>query len=172
MQGFDFTIDQVTGMPFTGRFKLRLGRVPQGGRTFAICLRLPEWLPERPEIFVNGHDTEYEVNHGYAVIHRKWLNRDEVYLNFPEEPTFRFNAADGTTSLQTRMLVDAFPRLGDIPAGNPQLQAITDIYDDGMTAHPHYKVVFRAQDQLYELIASPYLDVPAHARRIWVKKSE
>ncbi len=171
MKDFDFTIDQVTGMPFAGRFKIRLGRVPHGGRDFVICLRLPEWLSERPEIYVNGHDWEYDTLRGYAVISRKWLNRDEVYFNFPELP-FVQKSDDGATSfLRNRALIYAFPAIESIPEANPVLTRIVSEYDDGITPHPHYKVIFRVGNKDYEAIASPYLDVSADKRHVKISVS-
>jgi DUF1680 family protein len=87
-------IEQRTDYPWDGSiiFKLR----PQNETAFTVRLRIPSWVNGRPlstdlynyhaptpseyHIFVNGQETDVEIENGYALISRKWSPDDELVL--------------------------------------------------------------------------------------------
>lgn len=91
-------IMQHTDYPRTGTISLTIH--PARKRTFALRCRVPGWAQGRPvptdlyryadsrgsfSIRVNGKDTGYRMENGYAVIRRKWKKGDKVELCFPME---------------------------------------------------------------------------------------
>ncbi|HKO14388.1 MAG TPA: beta-L-arabinofuranosidase domain-containing protein [Acidobacteriaceae bacterium] len=52
--------------------------------TFALKLRVPGWLDQRPTVLVNGQPAVAETSRGFAVIRRRWTTGDTVRLEFPQ----------------------------------------------------------------------------------------
>lgn len=119
------TLDQVTAMPSDGRVRFRVGGLRRGAGPMAFRFRLPEWqggdavaagpmaeavgTAPRPVIYVNGHETDYEVVDGYAVVERRWRNRDEVYFDFSLQPQALRRRSDGAMAWRRGPLVYVFP---------------------------------------------------------------
>lgn len=86
---FSCRLEQITSQPFSSEVKLRFSRLPCGGQTFAVRLRLPEWCVGQPEVFVNGREVDgCDVSHGYLIINRTWREGDEIYFSLPVAPAF------------------------------------------------------------------------------------
>lgn len=83
--GLDLTLDQMTDMPFFPRVKLRISGIPPQTR-LKLRLRKPSWQTSPLEVYVNGHETEYDTVNGYIVIDRQWKSGDEVYTDFDLTP--------------------------------------------------------------------------------------
>ena len=91
-------IAQETDYPWDGKIRLTVN--PGKRQTFALRCRIPGWAQDRPvptglyrydgkgkgyTIRVNGKETDFRVEDGYAVILRKWKKGDTVQLDFPME---------------------------------------------------------------------------------------
>lgn len=125
--GLRLTLDQVTAMPADGRVRFRVGGLRRSMTPLTLRFRLPEWqggesstlapsvstagAAQRPVIYVNGHETDYEVVDGYAVVERRWRNRDEVYFDFSLQPQALCRHADEAMAWRCG------PRLFLFPAG-------------------------------------------------------
>lgn len=91
-------IRQETDYPWDGKINLTIE--PKKKQTFALRLRIPGWAQNRPvptdlyhyigegkgfTLTVNGQETDYRMENGYAVVRRKWNKGDRVELNLPME---------------------------------------------------------------------------------------
>lgn len=91
-------IRQETDYPWDGKISLTIE--PKKKQTFALRLRIPGWAQNRPvptdlyhyvgegkgfTLTVNGQETDYRMENGYAVVRRKWNKGDRVELNLPME---------------------------------------------------------------------------------------
>ncbi len=91
-------IRQKTDYPWDGKISLTIE--PKKKQTFALRLRIPGWAQNRPvptdlyhyigegkgfTLTVNGQETDYRMENGYAVVRRKWNKGDRVELNLPME---------------------------------------------------------------------------------------
>jgi DUF1680 family protein len=52
---------------------------------FALQLRIPAWMTQRPVIRVNGKAAVFATRNGFARIHRRWRRGDTVALELPME---------------------------------------------------------------------------------------
>ena len=156
---FNFMLDQLTAMPFGPMVKLRL-RVPDGAALpLALHLRLPEWAVDVPEIYVNGHEADYDVERGYAVIRRTWRARDEVYMLFDLSPRL---VSDGGNS---------FLRCGSIvycPQDSIAADAVAWVEPAGadtLSRHPLYDLCYQAGSDTVCTRLRPYFETPQPLRR-------
>lgn len=80
------SLDQVTGMPFSPRVKLRIGGIRNGTR-FTLYLRVPDWQKTPLTVYINGRDEDLPVENGFLRIYRRWNRGDEVFfdLDFQEQ---------------------------------------------------------------------------------------
>lgn len=108
----DFIVDQITALPYEGRLKVRISGLKKGRTPLTLRIRIPDWATRQnascssyrfcaepqplPTIYVNGRDERIPVENGYYVIHRKWNNGDEVYLDFPTD-FFRISSTEAST---------------------------------------------------------------------------
>lgn len=141
------TLDQVTAMPSEGSVRFRVGGLRRGTKPLALRFRLPEWqggdaaaagpkaeavgTAPRPVIYVNGHETDYEVVDGYAVVERRWRNRDEVFFDFSLQPQALRRRSDGAMAWRRGPLVYLFPATalgGGLAAG---AAAVPEVVADG-----------------------------------------
>jgi uncharacterized protein len=93
-------ISQESRYPWDGEITLRFDRAAVG--PFEVALRIPGWargeaVPSdlyrfpgdsetgvsRIEIRVNGRETDYRTENGYAVLMRDWQNGDEIRFSLP-----------------------------------------------------------------------------------------
>lgn len=51
--------------------------------TYAVKFRMPWWLKDRMQIFVNGEEVDYAEENGFAVVTREWHN-DNVIVVLPK----------------------------------------------------------------------------------------
>ena len=94
------SITQETEYPWNGQVKLTV--TPGKAEAFALQVRIPSWLSDRPvpgsdlytfadaqkeayTISVNGKKISTKPSHGYVEIERTWNPGDVVELNFPME---------------------------------------------------------------------------------------
>jgi uncharacterized protein len=59
---------------------------------FALRMRIPGWLEEKPRIEINGAPAAYDSERGFAVIRRRWRTGDSLALELPQR--FRTEAID------------------------------------------------------------------------------
>lgn len=92
-------LDQSTDYPWDG--KIRLTVAPDSEQEFAMMLRIPGWVENKPVpsdlyaytdisdikpgVTVNGTPVDYEIVKGYAVINNKWKAGDVIDLDLPME---------------------------------------------------------------------------------------
>lgn len=98
--GDSVSITQETEYPWNGQVKLTV--TPGKAEAFALQVRIPSWLSDRPvpgsdlytfadaqkeayTISVNGKKVSTKPSHGYVEIERTWNPGDVVELNFPME---------------------------------------------------------------------------------------
>ncbi len=101
----DVAIKMETNYPWDGKVTLMVN--PNKKTNFKLHIRLPEWSRRdispgdlyfpagsslggvfypNPPITVNGHDAEYKIENGYAVIQRNWQRGDKVGFTFNMTP--------------------------------------------------------------------------------------
>lgn len=97
------SIRQTTGLPWTGDVSLAVEPAANGSR-FRVLVRIPAWTGEKPVagdlysyitpagedivLKINGIDADITIDHGFAVIDRKWNAGDVVDIIFPMNPRF------------------------------------------------------------------------------------
>ncbi|MDO4283913.1 MAG: glycoside hydrolase family 127 protein [Eubacteriales bacterium] len=86
LDGAPFTLTQETSFPFgtSVRFSVKRGAQTDGPRRGTIAIRIPSYV-ESPLLSLNGHDCEYRMEKGYALIERSWDESgdgDELLLSF------------------------------------------------------------------------------------------
>ncbi|TWT36168.1 Non-reducing end beta-L-arabinofuranosidase [Posidoniimonas corsicana] len=96
--GVETQITEETNYPFDGTIRLQLD--PKTPARFAVRLRLPTWTTDRlapgelyryaggkpdraPRLSVNGTQTAFTADRGFAVIEREWSAGDELVLELP-----------------------------------------------------------------------------------------
>lgn len=94
------TVEQLTGMPHSGRVKIRIEGLRQEQTRLKVCLRIPMWAVRRPypdfafavsgdilpmpAVHVNGRELlEYKTERGFLTIDRAWNNGDEIFFDLP-----------------------------------------------------------------------------------------
>jgi hypothetical protein len=90
-------LNQQTTYPWDGNVKITIK--PQKKSLFAVCLRIPGWVRNQPvpsnlysfinpvketiSIKVNGQNTDYKTENGYAIINREWKQGDVIEYLLP-----------------------------------------------------------------------------------------
>lgn len=163
-EGLDLLIDQATQMPFGPMMKLRLRDINGKNATFTLRLRLPEWGTSHPEIFINGHETDYEVERGYAVIHRTWRPYDELYMVFDILPK---GIVKGDRTMFRCGPVVYCPQ-DSIPS-DTQLR-LFEGGEDELSHHPIYTLQYTQGNDILKTSLRPYFETPPLKRHIWLHK--
>ena len=97
--GKKLTIVQQNNYPWDGGLLFTVD--PQSAMNFDMRIRIPGWaqneaipsdlysyehqFAQKAEIKVNGLPVDYKVEHGYALISRKWKKGDKIDVNLPME---------------------------------------------------------------------------------------
>lgn len=89
-RGAKITVTQQTDFPLADTTTLHFDTSTPVA--FALKLRVPAWLDQRPTVLVNGHPAIVETSRGFAIIRRRWATGDSVRLQFPQ--IFRTEAID------------------------------------------------------------------------------
>jgi DUF1680 family protein len=92
-------IIQQNNYPWNGLLNIKVQ--PTTAAVFDVKLRIPGWVQNKAipsdlysfenknttayTLKVNGKPVKYTVEHGYAVLHRKWQKGDQIQLNLPME---------------------------------------------------------------------------------------
>ena len=116
------TLTQDTGYPWSGATRITVDPPAEGA--FALRLRIPGWarnepVPsdlyryldaagEAPALRVNGAPARIEMEHGFAVVRRRWRPGDVVELDLPM-PVRRVVSHDGVTGNRGRIAVERGP---------------------------------------------------------------
>ena len=90
------SVSQKANFPWDGKVEIKLN--PESGHKFTVKLRIPGWSqneaipgnlykfdnaePQKVSILVNGAQTEYVLNKGYAEITRRWNAGDKILVDF------------------------------------------------------------------------------------------
>jgi len=90
-------LEQHTRYPWDGHVRIRVE--PHGDRNFAIAIRIPGWAREqivpsdlyrflkpcadRPVVTLNGRPWPLELQDGYVVLRRSWVDGDVIGLDLP-----------------------------------------------------------------------------------------
>lgn len=77
------TLRQETKYPQDGAVNFTVGSLGAAPQNLAICLRVPSWLKQTPQISVNGKWQKLEMQNGYAVLSRPWKNGDKISCVMP-----------------------------------------------------------------------------------------
>ena len=117
-------LTQETQYPWTGTVKLMVE--PEQSKEFSLLIRIPMWTqnqpmpgdlyhysenyPDRVVITVNGEETAYETESGYARLKRKWEKGDVIEMNIPMPirkvfPNRKIKYDTGLTALERGPLV-------------------------------------------------------------------
>ena len=163
-EGLDLLIDQATQMPFGPMMKLRLRDINGRNATFTLRLRLPEWGTPHPDIFINGHETDYEVERGYAVIRRTWRPYDELYMVFDILP----KAIVKGDSTMFRCGPVVYCPQDSIPS-DTQLRLLEG-GEDELSHHPLYTLQYTQGSDTLRTSLRPYFETPPLNRHIWMRK--
>ncbi len=83
MPGYNITITQKTGYPWSGISTFTMG-LP-GAKTFGFFVRIPAWSPAAA-VSVNGQTATPQVSAGYANITRTWNSGDSVTITLDVSP--------------------------------------------------------------------------------------
>lgn len=161
---FDVRIDQVTNMPFLAQVKFRFGGIDAKGQTLTMRFRIPEWVTTDMPLYVNGHDTPYEIINGYAVVKRTWKTNDEVYFILPIDPHFEEHS--DSLIMRSGPMLYTFDTL---PA-DAVPEEIVSSEEDEQSQMFFYDVRFSttAEEKVYT--AKPYLLSTDNKRQLWVRK--
>lgn len=89
-QGLAVSVEQRTNYPLDDRITIRV--TCTAPVKFALRMRIPAWLEERPAIQVNGQPSAFQAIRGFAVLRRVWRSGDVVSLDLPQ--SFRTEAID------------------------------------------------------------------------------
>ena len=83
---------QETNFP-EGEHTTMTVRTRAPSKPFTLALRVPGWLPETPEIHINGRRQSVRAQPGtFALLERSWKNGDRVEMHLPQ--SFRDEAID------------------------------------------------------------------------------
>lgn len=90
-------LEQKTRYPWDGNVKIRV--MPQGTKEFTIALRIPGWAQGKPmpgnlyqyldpevesvKVTLNGAKVPIKLEKGYLMIHRSWLDGDQIEMELP-----------------------------------------------------------------------------------------
>lgn len=97
VNGTPVAIEQQNNYPWDG--DLRFTILTANPNTFSLRIRIPGWalnaaipsdlytyessMQNKPVITINGKETQYEIQQGYAVLTRNWKKGDQVKLILP-----------------------------------------------------------------------------------------
>jgi len=97
VNGKKLTITQQNNYPWDGGLQFTLD--PQSAMNLDMRIRIPGWAQneaiasdlysyenqsaQKAEIKVNGQPVDYKMDHGYAVISRKWKKNDKIKVDLP-----------------------------------------------------------------------------------------
>jgi DUF1680 family protein len=74
VQNHPVSLDVKTEYPYDGKISVQMS-----AGDYALCLRIPGWSREF-SIRVNGKKVSYTMEHGYAILDRKWQDGDKTEL--------------------------------------------------------------------------------------------
>ncbi len=154
----DIIVDQSTAMPWQGMVKLRVQSGNHRTLVTTLRLRLPEWADERPTLFINGHETDYNVQQGYAVIRRQWMRYDELYLVFNTLPR-PIDVAGGQVF-----------RCGPVVYCAQEIKStfkphiLSAAAPDEQTGHPRYSLSSANPSDSSQVMLCPYFEVEPSSR--------
>src|SRR5262249_50853354 len=82
VHGRNMILNTDTRYPWDGR--IQIGLQMDEPTECTLSFRIPSWC-RNPSIMINGERLELSaiVNRGYARISRRWMDSDEIQLNFP-----------------------------------------------------------------------------------------
>lgn len=99
VEGNPVVLSQTTNYPWSG--EVRISVSPATESNFTLCVRIPGWARNQPvpsnlycytnaadtpiPITINGQQTNYTTENGYAMLSRNWKPGDVVALSFPME---------------------------------------------------------------------------------------
>ena len=81
-KGTSVTVEQRTEYPLSE--KVTLSVTCDAPATFALRLRIPGWLQQRPTLRLNGKPVAHTTHRGFAVLYRTWRSGDSVTLELPQ----------------------------------------------------------------------------------------
>ena len=84
------TLAQETNYPLGENIALRVNC--SAPVEFAIRLRIPAWMQTSPQLRVNGTPVHADLQKGFAVVRRRWMDGDTIALELPMQ--FRAEAID------------------------------------------------------------------------------
>jgi hypothetical protein len=88
--GAAFTLTQETAYPLDENITLHVDC--KRPAVFALYLRVPAWIAQRPAVRVNGKPVPVEIRLGFTRIRRRWSSGDMVTIELPAE--FRTEPVD------------------------------------------------------------------------------
>ena len=177
LSGADMQVHQTTTYPWDGNVVLDLGlRKPVRGE---VRLRIPGWCKDYT-LTVNGNAVQTPEEKGYAVLSRKWQDKDriELILNMPVEVVAadpRVKEDEGKRAIQRGPIVYCMEQV-DNPDGFDSLQ-LTEGMEFRMEKLPkkqwwgHEILQITAQNGEDELVLIPYFawdNREAGKMKVWI----
>ncbi|HOW25335.1 MAG TPA: glycoside hydrolase family 127 protein [Bacteroidales bacterium] len=120
--GKDLKINQKTTYPWDGQILLTMD--PGSSGVFDLCIRIPGWAgneavpsnlyafsdtaESRTDIRINGTLADYQLDRGYAILHRHWKKGDQVEIALPM-PVRRVKANDAVINDRNKVALQRGP---------------------------------------------------------------
>ncbi|WP_460557943.1 glycoside hydrolase family 127 protein [Ferruginibacter profundus] len=147
------TITQNTNYPWQGKNEITVQ--PDKGALFAVHIRIPGWAINQPSpgnlysdmnqsstaftILLNGKPVKYEMEKGYAVIHRTWNKGDKILLDLPMEVK-KVIANSNVKSDKDRFALQMGPIVYCLESPDNKDSAVMNIVvDKNAVVQPEYK---------------------------------
>ncbi|WP_220036917.1 glycoside hydrolase family 127 protein [Paenibacillus sambharensis] len=78
------TLKQHSELPWQGNVQLGIRTDAEKGAMFTLALRVPSWCTSM-HILINGVPYMADIDNGYALIRRTWMDGDRIDLSIPME---------------------------------------------------------------------------------------
>jgi len=88
---------------------------------FALRMRIPGWMAEKPQLRVNGKPVHPNMLQGFAVVRRRWTSGDTLACEFPMQ--FRTEAIDDLHPETVALLCGPLVYVEQNPAGDKAAHA-------------------------------------------------
>ena len=155
-------LEQTTQYPWDGKVQIK---VVKGGGKFAIKLRMPSWLSDKPvqndlytywsesfpynlpyqstNVEINGKAVKMDCFNTYLTLNNNWKKGDVITIDFPMEVR-RIVANDNAEDLRGKMVLERGPIVYCIEAGDQSCKSVFDMFLP-TDSHHEYKVNYQPE---------------------------
>ncbi|AIQ49068.1 hypothetical protein R70723_26560 [Paenibacillus sp. FSL R7-0273] len=85
---FGIELIQTANLPYEDTAEFRIRTLKEDSSSFALHLRLPDWLAGEAELTLNGQKQTLKLSGRYAVVERSWSDGDTLSLRLPMKPAY------------------------------------------------------------------------------------